>query len=161
MNPIPWAFANWKLLLGGLLLTALALQTWRSSNLKDDIASCEARNLAQVSEWRAKYAQSVTEATQAKAEREVAQNKVTSDANENYRRRAAAFDRGVRKAATNPGSAGKADLPGLAYAPSVFDRPGDSVVISKDDARLCGVNTLRLIAAHEWAIKQSQTSGGN
>lgn len=167
MIPLPAALvANWKAVLGGLLLAALALQTWRIGELKYDVEACEGRNLAQVSEWRAKYAEAVVEATRTKARIETEQAKVTTELSNDYQKRLAAFlaayNQRMRQAsANNTSRAGEAADSKLSYDPAVLDGPGGSITISEDDARLCGVNTLRLIAAREWALQQSQIDRGN
>ncbi len=144
--------ANWKAILGGLLLTALALQTWRIGELNDDVTAAKAETAL----WKQAGILAVTRAKQHKAEVEGLQDKVTTHANDDYSRRVAAFDGGVRKAAANPGSTAAPNLPRLSYNPDVFAGPDPNTVIPKDDARICGVNTLRLIVAREWAMQQSQ-----
>lgn len=143
------------------LSVALAgVQTWRIGNLKDDVKACEQRNLAQVSEWRAKYAESVTAAKEQKARIEAEQIKVTTELSDDYQKRLAAFlaayNQRLREAAANPGRAGEAAGSRLSYDPAVLVGEGGYARISEADARLCGVNTLRLIKAREWALDQSQ-----
>lgn len=156
--------ANWKAVLGGLLLAALALQTWRVANLKDEVAACEARNLAQVSEWRARYAEAVTEATQEKARIEGEQAQITTELSDDYQRRLGAFlgayNQRLRETRADTGGADKTDLPRLAYDSDVYLGPGADRGISEGDARICGVVTLRLLAAREHALKQSQIDRG-
>lgn len=82
------------------------------------------------------------------------QDKVTTHANDDLSGNIAVFRDSVRKAATDRGSAGKADLPRLAYNPDVFAGSDPNTVIPKDDARICGENTLRLINAKAEALAQ-------
>lgn len=150
---------NWKLIGIGILAALLGIQTMRISSLKSDVEACEARNLAQVSDWRAKYAEAVTQATQAKAATEAASEKVTANANDTSGSNRAAFNDAVRvrrASPANPGSGGKANLPSLPIAASIFDGPDPDTRISKDDAGLCGDITLRLIDAKDWALEQKR-----
>ena len=156
MIPLPMALAaNWKAILGGLLLTALALQTWRVGRLKDDVAAELSAHVSDIAFWKQAGVIAVTRAKASKARIEAAQNKVTSHANDDYQRRVAAWRLRFTPTADS-GGAGKADLPRLAINPSVYHGPGSDRVLSGDDARICGEVTLRLLAAQQWVIDQSQ-----
>lgn len=158
MIPIPAALvANWKAVLGGLLLAALALQTWRIGNLKADVANCATRNLAQVSEWRAKYAEAVSQATAAKAATEAAQAKVTSEVGNDTQKRLdalrASLDR-LRKAATNPGSP---SLPYLPVDPSTaVGADAENASADMVDRERCGRAFIVATGWQAWHRAQSQ-----
>jgi len=151
---------NWKLVVGGILLALLSVQTARVSSLKSDVAACEQRNLAQVSDWRAKYAEAVTQATQVKAATEAAQAQISTEIGNDTQKRLdalrASLAGSLRASAANSGSGGKANLPSLPYDPDVLERSGESTVISFSDAGDCGVAVIRLRAARQWALEQSQ-----
>ena len=155
--------ANWKAIIGGLLLAALALQTWRIGELKEDVAACEQRNLAQVSEWHAKYAEAVTQATAAKAATEAAQAKISSEVGNDTQKRLDAL-RGslaglVRKSKANSGSAGIADLPSTADAARSLDVASDAAVMA--DAQHCGESFVIATGWQAWWRGVSQSQGSN
>lgn len=153
--------ANWKYVGMGVLAALLAFQSWRLDNAQDALREEQIAHASDIKFWKAAGVLAATRAKQSKARIEGAQDKVTTDANDDYRRRAAAFDSRVRfTPSIDQRGAGSADLPNLSYAPTVFDGPGATTVISKDDARLCGILGLRLLDARDWALKQSSIDRG-
>ena len=145
----------WHFAAIGVLTALLTGAIWHIGNLKDDLAASRSAHKADIAFWKQAGVLAVTRAKEAKARLEAAQDKVTTHANDDYSRRAAAFDERVRfTPAVDQRSPAGADLPSLPYAASVFDGPGPDAVIPKTDARLCGLNTLRLIAAREWVLSQ-------
>lgn len=107
--------AYWKYVIMGILLALLSVQTLRVSSLKSDVAACEQRNLAQVSDWRAKYAEAVSQATATKAATEAAQTKISTEIGHDTQKRLdglrASLAGSLRASAANSGS------PGLPYLP--------------------------------------------
>lgn len=148
---------NWKLIGVGILVALLGIQTARVSSLKSDVAACEQRNLAQVSDWRAKYAEAVTEATRQKAATEAAQAQISTEIGNDTQKRLDALrtslDR-LRKATTNPGGPG---LPYLPVNPSTAVS-ADAETASADmvDRERCGRAYIVATGLQQWALKQSQ-----
>ena len=147
----------WHFAVIGILVAMLGIQTARVLSLKSDVANCEARNLAQVSEWRAKYAEAVSQATAAKATTEAAQAKITSEVGNDTQKRLdalrASLDR-LRKAATNPGSP---SLPYLPFTPSAAVS-ADGATASADmvDRERCGRAFIVATGWQAWHRAQSQ-----
>lgn len=164
MIPLPAALvANWKAVIGGLLLTALALQTWRIGNLKDDVEACKGRNLLQVSEWRAKYAEAVSQATAAKAATEAAQAKITSEVGNDTQKRLdalrSALAGSLRQSRANPGSPGISNMPSTADAARSLDVASDATVMA--DAEHCGESYIIATGWQRWWSSVSQIDRSN
>lgn len=141
--------------IGGTLLAAIifgGVQTYRLGNAQDDLTITQ----QDVKILKGGAIIAIQRAKLSKVTIEREQDKVTTHANDDLNGNLAAFRDGVRKAAADRGSTGKADLPRLSYNPDVFAGPDPNTVVFKDDARLCGVAVLRLIAAQKWAVEQSQ-----
>lgn len=153
------ALRQWKLVaIGGLAIFA-GVQTWRVGNLKDDVESCEQRNLVQVSNWRAKYAEAVTQATQEKARIETAQAKISTEIGNDTQKRLdalrASLAGSLRAARTDSGRGGAAYLPGAATAPGGPALAIDSTVL--DDAERCGTAYVIATGWQAWWREISKT----
>lgn len=151
------ALRQWKLVaLGGLAIFA-GIQTWRVGNLKDDVAACEQRNIAQVSDWRAKYAEAVTQATQAKTATEAAQAKISTEIGNDTQKRLdalrASLAGSLRASRADPGRGGTANLPGASSSPGGPALTVDPAVL--DDAERCGT---AFVVATGWQAWWKQIS---
>jgi hypothetical protein len=162
--PLLALLRNWRIVGLCLLLAALALQTWRIGELKDDVKTCKARNLAQVSEWRAKYAEAVSQATAAKAATEAAQAKITNEVGNDTQKRLDAL-RGalavsMRQSEANPDSPGSPNLPSTADAARSLDVASDSTVMASDRLH-CGEAYIIATGWQGWWREQSQIDRSN
>jgi len=154
---------------GAALLAFLAfggVQTWRLGNAQDALTIEKLAHSRDIAIWREGGIKATADALANARRIELEQTQITEGLSDDYQTRLAAFQRGlagrVRGASgANPSSTGKADSPQLAYDPGVYFGPGADRGISESDAGICGVVTLRLIAARQWALEQSQIDRGN
>lgn len=75
---------NWRLIGPALLLTALAIQTWRLSSEKAHSAAVEAKSALQVATYREAYERSVAQAYAAKIEQEKSYEAARKNGDANY-----------------------------------------------------------------------------
>lgn len=151
-----FALAYWKYIAMGVLVALLGIQTARISSLKSDVRACEQRNLAQVSDWRAKYAEAVSEATAAKAATEAAQSKISTEIGNDTQKRLdalrASLAGSLRAAKANPGS------PGLAYLPvttsTAVSADGEAAPAELVDRERCGRAYIVATGFQAWVLQQ-------
>ena len=147
----------WKYGAMAILAMLLGIQTLRIGRLKHDVAAEQAAHAADVKLWQSAGELAVARARQNKAEIEGERIAVTSKVQDETSGNLAAFRDAVRvrsAAKDNHSSPGGPDLPSLSYSPSVFDQPGADTVISREDARICGENTIELIGWQDWYAAQ-------
>lgn len=151
---------HWRLIGLGILLAALAVQTWRLDSAKKtgaaNLAACELRNASQVAEWQAQYNRAVETAMAAKAEREAQHEKARKQAASSYASLSDQYRAAVLrlKARTYPGGTQSADLrEGTDAAGLPADAATGAVVsVRIEDVEICASTTAYAQAAHEWAI---------
>ena len=154
---------NWKVVALAGAVAFAGIQTWRIGELKDDVETCEGRNSAQVSEWRAKYAEAVSQATAAKAVTEAAQAKISSEVGNDTQKRLDALRDSlaglVRQSKANPGRSGSTNLPSTADAARSLDVASDATVMA--DAQHCGESFVIATGWQAWWRGVSQSQGSN
>lgn len=156
----PLIARHWRLIGLGILLAALAVQTWRLDSAKKtgaaNLAACELRNASQVAEWQAQYNRAVETAMAAKAEREAQHEKARVAAASSYARLSDQYRAAVLrlKARTYPGGTQSADLREGSDAAGLPADTATGAVVSVriEDVEICGENQAKLEAAHQWAI---------
>lgn len=160
MNPLAW-LAGHPLIMALIAAVSFSgIQTYRISSLKADVRAEKNARITDISTWRAAGVIATLKATQAARTREAAQTRIYEANTNDYQKRLAAFSRAfdgrVRPSPADHSGSSGTHLPAIAYDPTVYYGPGADRGISESDARICAVNTLRLIAARQWALDLSK-----
>jgi hypothetical protein len=148
-----------KLGLFGLLALAIAIQSWRLDDWRDQARTEAAAHALTIGHYRQAQDAAANLATEAKQKKESADETARQASDADYdvlrARYWAAIDKLRRQAASARPAPGQPDLPGTSQATEGVDRSGNGagISISEADALICADNTARLQAARDWALK--------
>jgi len=160
--PLPLSSYVAPMLGAGLLAAGLCagVQTLRMHSAHVALAAERAAHASDIALWRQAGALAVARASQSKAETESHQITVTAKVQDETRSRLIAFDDAMRlrppAAAADQDRPGGPGLPGLSGGAGRADDAGADTLIPREDARICGENTIELIGWQAWYAAQHQ-----
>jgi len=158
--PFPLSHYAVPALGAGMLAAGLCVgvQTLRMHSAQAALAAERAAHAGDITLWRQAGALAVARARQSKAEAESHQIIVTAKVQDETRSRLNAFDDAMRlrpsAAGTDPARPGGAGLPGLSGGAGSADDARADTLIPREDARICGDNTIELIGWQAWYAAQ-------
>jgi len=152
---------NWRLIGLGLLLSALAIQTWRLSSEQAHSAAVEAKSALQVANYREAYEKAVAQAYADKIAKEKSYEAARKTGDANYAALSDRFRSSVLRFQLDQADtrrAGKGDLPISTDATGLSDAGAcpAGFSISEADAMKAADLAAYAQAAHEWAVEAAQ-----
>lgn len=163
MNLLPFAMGvfrgHWKLILGGGLVLALIIQTFRLQATEGALSAEKASRAADRSSYERAQAQATVDAYAAKLKKENEDARKADAADARATAVAADYHAAVLRLASAQRAASEGHLPESTETATGSDRsdrntvlPVGQLMIPEADAFICAGNQARLEAVREWAL---------